>query len=164
MQSNDAQHSTGPVHGAAAADDAALRDYLASRHEACPGCGYDLHALVGTRCPECNQELRLRVGLAEPRLRLFLAAVIGNALGLGFSGLLCGFVVIATLVGQRGSAPPRFWLVCGVPLVVQGVVMLVLLRKGRALRRASVAVRAGVVLACVLLTLGNLTLFSALVR
>lgn len=36
-----------------------LRDYLAERDIACPGCGYNLRGLPGDACPECGKPVEL---------------------------------------------------------------------------------------------------------
>ena len=46
-----------------------LTEYLASRDEACPGCGYNLRGLVGDRCPECNQQLRVPTDRGKLKIR-----------------------------------------------------------------------------------------------
>ena len=60
-----------------------LRAFLAGRDVECPGCGYNLRDLGGSRCPECGDELVLRVGLAEPRQGALIAGLIGLAAGAG---------------------------------------------------------------------------------
>lgn len=96
-----------------------LAAYLRERDEECPGCGYNLRDLTGTRCPECNQELVLRVGLAEPRMAWFVTGVVGISMGLGFSLMVS---IWAGLVFMRrgGGGGPRFQEI--VPLVVGSVV------------------------------------------
>jgi hypothetical protein len=43
-------------------DDAALvTAFLADRHVACPGCGYDLHGAAGGVCPECGVACRIGI-------------------------------------------------------------------------------------------------------
>jgi hypothetical protein len=62
-----------------------LVNYLAEQDIECPGCGYNLRGLTGECCPECGQALVLRVGLAEPKMGSFLAALIALTTGLGFN-------------------------------------------------------------------------------
>ncbi|MBL8990784.1 MAG: hypothetical protein JNJ48_04295 [Phycisphaerae bacterium] len=56
-----------------------VRLYLSTRHVPCPGCGYDLHGVVGPRCPECELPLRVELrGESMPRhLWLPVAALVG---------------------------------------------------------------------------------------
>ena len=65
-----------------------LKSYLAEQDVACPSCGYNLRGLTIRACPECNEALQLRVGLAEPKMKLWLATVLGLAFGVGFSLLV----------------------------------------------------------------------------
>ena len=104
--------------------DDVLRMHLAGRDEECPGCGYNLRDLTGTRCPECNQGLVIRVGLAEARMAWFVTGVVGIAMGMGF----CLMVTIwagATLLKRGGGGGPR--LVEVVPLLVGSVVGVALM-------------------------------------
>lgn len=141
-----------------------LRMFLAAQDAACPSCGYNLRGLAGEACPECNQRLVLAVGLAEPRLGWYLAAVIANALGLGFSLLLAGFIVLNVLMRTRGGPPPDMFPAVGVPLLLQGAMMVVLVRGGRRIRRASTPSRIMLAAGCAVLTITNLVVFTFTVR
>ena len=100
-----------------------LRAYLAGRDEECPGCGYNLRDLTGTRCPECNQGLVIRVGLAEARMAWFVTGAVGIAMGLGFCSMVTIWAGIMLL--KRGGGGPR--LMEMVPLVTGTVVGVVLM-------------------------------------
>jgi hypothetical protein len=47
----------------------ALREYLADRDAACPGCGYNLRAVTGETCPECGKPLALSLDTPDPLAR-----------------------------------------------------------------------------------------------
>lgn len=144
--------------------DGALRGFLAQRDVACPGCGYNLRGLTDPRCPECHQALSLQVGLVEPRLRAYLGAVIGLACGVGFSGLLLVYVAI-TLLRRLGGAPiGELLLFAGVPFVVEGLCLLLLLRSRVWFRALSDHGRAGIIAGCWALTLVNILAFSLFIR
>jgi len=140
-----------------------LRDFLAQRDVACPGCGYNLRGLTGPRCPECHQALSLQVGLVEPRMRAYLAAVIGLACGVGFSGLLLVFVAISELRSRGGGPLKDILLFTVVPLLMQGVCLLLLLRSRVWFRAISNQGRAGIIAGCWALTLVNILAFSMFV-
>lgn len=80
-----------------------LRAHLADRDVPCPSCHYSLRALTTDRCPECSQQLVLAVRLAEPRLGLWIAGLIGLAAGVGFHGLI--LVWAAVMLATRGGGP-----------------------------------------------------------
>jgi hypothetical protein len=84
---------------------AGLRDFLTDHDAECPCCHYNLRGLQGEHCPECNQRLVLRVGLAEPPVRTYLAAVMALALGAGFFGL--GSLLIVGVSIYLSDWPPR---------------------------------------------------------
>ena len=97
-----------------------LRGYLAERDEECPGCGYNLRDLTGTRCPECNQELVLRVGLAEPRMAWFVAGTVGISMGLGFCLMLTIWAGVSLVWQSSRGGGPQFGQI--VPLAAGSVV------------------------------------------
>ena len=86
-------------------DHGMLATYLAERDDACPGCGYNLRGLTGTRCPECNQELRLQVGLSDAHLTWFIFGLVGIGMSLGFCALLLAWV--AFMITYRSGGPQR---------------------------------------------------------
>ena len=47
----------------------ALRQFLAERDVACPGCGYNLRGSAGKQCPECGIALPNDFGAKSPRVR-----------------------------------------------------------------------------------------------
>ncbi|MGH7133441.1 MAG: hypothetical protein ACREJO_16035 [Phycisphaerales bacterium] len=91
-----------------------LRAHLADRDVPCPSCSYSLRALTTDRCPECNQQLVLAVRLAEPRLGIWIAGLVGPAMGLGFHGLLLGWA--ASKWFSNGFANPR--PITAIPLMI----------------------------------------------
>ena len=104
-------------------DHGMLTTYLAERDDACPGCGYNLRGLTGTRCPECNQELRLRVGLVELRLAWFVTGLIGIGMGLGFSALLLMYAVTDRLFAQYRGPPGQVWWPLAAGTVLGGALL-----------------------------------------
>jgi hypothetical protein len=109
-----------------------LQQYLEERDVPCPSCGYNLHALRGSECPECGERLVLRVALAEPDLGMFLAALIGLALGVGFSGLLSVYFLIEGFTGNLSAREWReFSFACFLPFALEGIALAVLVwRRG----------------------------------
>jgi len=85
-------------------DDAELiRAFLARRDVACPGCGYNLRGLAGTRCPECEREITLGVSRSEQgRWRGPAVVLLGAIL------LALGVQIVLWLVGVGLAAgfPP----------------------------------------------------------
>ena len=75
-----------------------LTTFLAGRNAACPGCGYNLRDLQGTRRPECGDILVLRVGLVEPKQAAPIAGLIGLAAGAGLNGLLLLYIAIQAAI------------------------------------------------------------------
>lgn len=142
-----------------------LREFLADRDAPCPGCGYNLRGLRSDRCPECSQELELRVGLAEPKMRLWLLAVIGAAAGVGFNGLLLAYALIMIAQAWRsGSMAVRFIGINVAGLLVMGGVLVVLLRSGRRIRRLSTSGRAAIALGAWFLAMIDLIAFAVVIR
>jgi|SRR5687767_7351426 hypothetical protein len=136
-----------------------LNAYLADRDTPCPLCGYNLRMLAGDRCPECGNELRLQVGLVEPRIGWYIAALVACCVGLG------GSVLVALLA--LGQAPPQWWGTGGarvllVQLLLTGFLLPVLLRKRRAFRKAPLARQRGWVSAIVIVVLLLWALFLGL--
>lgn len=141
-----------------------LRDFLGDRDEPCPSCGYNLRGLQTNICPECRQELTLGVQLAEPKLKAFIAAVIGFAIGSGFSAMLVGYVVVTQIAKSRGRVPPDFLIAVFPGLVVCGVPLVVLLIKRRAFCRLSESARLGWAVLAWILAIANLLYFTAFAR
>lgn len=61
-----------------------LKQLLALREIPCPVCGYNLRGIESDKCPECGAKLDLRVGSSDLKLGLWIAAILGVALPLGF--------------------------------------------------------------------------------
>lgn len=76
-----------------------LERFVAGRDVRCPGCGYSLRDLKADRCPECGDRIELRVNLSDPRLGLFIACVIGPAVGLGFHATIILWYGVVHLFG-----------------------------------------------------------------
>lgn len=141
-----------------------LKQFLSERDEPCPSCGYNLRGLMTSVCPECRQDLVLGVQLAEPKLKAFIAAVLGFAIGGGFSAMLVGYVIVNQVARGRGSMPPDFFRAILPGLIVCGVPLAVLLVKRRAFCRLSQKARVGWAVLAWVLALGNLLYFTAFVR
>jgi hypothetical protein len=141
-----------------------LAEFLADRDEPCPSCGYNLRGMQSGVCPECRQELVLGVQLAEPKLKAFIATVLGLAVGGGFSAMLVGYVIVSEVAMRRASVPPDFFRAVIPGVVVCGVPLAVLLVKRRAFSRLSEVARVGWAVLAWILAIGNLVYFTAFVR
>jgi hypothetical protein len=150
--------------GSVAADDAALREFLGSRDVPCPLCGYNLRGLTGTMCPECARELRLSVGLVEPRMGAWIAAVVMSAAGAGFSLLLIGYVLIRIGFGRGGGLPPNFLTAVATGLFLQLPWTIGLVVQRRRFNRASTPVQLGLAVLSLVLTIVNVLIFSYFAR
>jgi hypothetical protein len=138
-----------------------LTTFLEGRDAACPGCGYNLRDLQGTRCPECGDMLVLRVGLVEPKQAAPIAGLICLAAGAGLNGLLLLYIAIqVAIVRPNFYGVERFLVVNSIGFIVQSGAMGVWLRKWRSIRRLTVGPRWGLVIACWILTLSNLVVFA----
>lgn len=138
---------------------AALKAFLSERHAACPGCGYDLFGLGSTRCPECDLELELRVNLVEPRLGVWVFALVGASAGLGFCALLLAIFGVYALRGYVGGGWRPGVVTLGVGAVVLGVAVWVLARWRGRFRRMHGAARWGAALACWGVAIATATVF-----
>ena len=142
-----------------------LTAFLAGRDAACPGCGYNLRDLQGSRCPECGDMLVLRVGLVDPKQGAPIAGLIGLAAGAGLNGLLLLYIAIQLALYRIGFPElQRFVLLNSVGLLVQGGAIAFWLRKWRAIRRFPTKRRWIMVAGCWALTLTNLIIFSLSIR
>jgi hypothetical protein len=137
-----------------------LRTFLADRDAPCPSCAYNLRGLAFDRCPECNRELVLRVGLLEPRLGLWLAAVIVQSLNVGFFGLLLGYFVFVMIFDRRGGPPNEFLFFVLIPFLVNAPVFVAMLVWARRIRRASTPARVSLLVLAVILTITGFLLFA----
>jgi hypothetical protein len=148
-----------------ATDQDRLREFLADRDVACPGCGYNLRDLTGDRCPECGQELVLGVRLAEPRLAALLTGLIGLSAGAGLNGLLVVyfFVVLAVRRTQYGGYGTFLW-VNTTGLLIMGVALAAWLRAWRRIRTARPHRRWLLAAGCWALALADIQTFSLLVQ
>ena len=142
-----------------------LAVYLAGRDVPCPRCGYNLRDLPGDRCPECRNALALRLGVAEPRLAMLLAGLIGLSAGAGLSGLLVFYWFIVAVVRSRGGGDWALFLaMTAIPFAIEGATVLAWLRNWSRLRRAPPVVRWGLVAAAWALTLAKITVFSVTIK
>ena len=142
-----------------------LQTFLRERDVACPRCEYNLRNLVGDRCPECGDELVLRVNLSEPKMAAFLTGLIGLAAGAGFSGLLILYMVIVSLLMQRGGG---FWgmflAVTATGFVVMGMGVWFWIRGRKHIRRLPQGRQWILAAGCWCLTLANLIIFTKAIR
>lgn len=140
--------------------DSYLVGYLADNDIACPGCRYNLRGLRDNACPECGTELILRVAVAEPRLAVFLSAVIALASGLGFNAFI--LMWLTWQVFRFGSPWSRMWtLFVATPLLAIATVLLC--RHRQWLRRRSRVGQALVIAGCVVGSIGSVIAFFAVV-
>ncbi|GMV26170.1 MAG: hypothetical protein AMXMBFR58_22010 [Phycisphaerae bacterium] len=144
-----------------------LRGFLAEHDVACPSCGYNLRALTATVCPECRQELHLTVSLVEPRIGLWLTAVVGLGFGCGLNSLLLYYWLVQMLRNDwnmRSSFEQWFFILNLSGLLIEGSALAAVLLRGRQIRRwrrGWLVLLAG---GCWLLTIANATVFSLSVR
>lgn len=141
-----------------------LLEFVAERDVPCPSCGYSLRGLRSTICPECQQPLELRVGLTEPRLGLWIAAVIGAACGFGFNAMLIGFYVISVMGSRRSTGDKEFLVLVGPGMAIFGITLAALVVMGRAFRRASLEVRTLIAILTWLAIGADLVIFSKNLR
>ncbi|HEX3357947.1 MAG TPA: hypothetical protein VHS31_13325, partial [Tepidisphaeraceae bacterium] len=143
-----------------------LRTFLAGRDIECPQCHYNLRDLVGDRCPECGDQLVLRVNLAEPKLGVMIAGLVGLSAGAGFSGLLLIYIAIQAMLrpGWSGGGFWNFFLTIAAGFLVEGLLALLWVVKWRKIRHLPQSTRRFLVGACWLLTLVNILVFSLRIR
>jgi hypothetical protein len=139
--------------------------YLAGRDVPCPGCGYNLRDLRGSRCPECGDALVLSVGLAEPKQAAGITGLIGLAAGAGLSGLLLVYALIRHfLFGDSFSGEDRFVLITVCGFVVEAAAVWIWLVTWRRIRRLGKGPKLLLVLACWALTFLNILVFSIAIK
>lgn len=148
---------------AARDEGALLREFVSGRDVLCPMCGYSLRDLLTGRCPECGEELCLRINLAEPKMRAYIAGLVGLSVGLGFSGLL--LVWVGYMVAARGGGPGlREVAPLLLQVAVEAPVFVWWMRKGAWIRRRSKESRVWLAAGCWALTLVLSGIFMVTVR
>jgi hypothetical protein len=154
--------SSYPTTASATAQDQ-LRAFLADTDVHCPSCDYNLRGLTTDACPECSQRLTLRVALAEPRQRAFIAAVVGFAMGAGFQGFMAVFFVV--LIAKKNVPDWRafFMLTSSVFVIETGALITLVLRRRKFQRRSS-AFRAWTVVVAWLFTIAGFVAFTRLAK
>jgi len=146
------------------ADAELLRRFLLGRDVACPGCGYNLRDLTGHICPECGQDIVLHLQLAEPRQAALLTGLIGLAAGVGLNGLLVIYYLIVLLFMRFGSPDRKFLVTILVGLAVHGVAMAAWLRFWRRIRLMPPRARWALAVACCVMPLVDIVIFSVSIR
>jgi hypothetical protein len=142
-----------------------LRDFLSGRDVPCPNCEYNLRDLQGPLCPECGEKIMLQVGLAEPRQGLLIAGLVGLSAGAGMSGLLLIYIVIQLNRRTVYYRDIRQFIAFNVGgLFVEGLALTIWMLNWRRLRRAPFSARFYLMLACWILTLLNIFLFSFAIK
>ena len=97
----------------------ALEVFVAERDVPCPGCGYNLRGLEGSRCPECGLEVRLGVQLEEPAMGSLMVTLAALFSVVGSSGaIVLGVVWLSLFYGDW--APWQVWFVPVVALLAGG--------------------------------------------
>jgi hypothetical protein len=144
-----------------------LLSFVAARDVPCPACGYSLRGLRGACCPECGERLELRVGLSEPRMRLWIGGLVGLAAGAGFNGLLLIYAGIMMWGGGRmrgrGFLDP-FVLHNLVGALVGGGLLTLWLVLRRRIRTMPAGVRALLAALAWALAIVNVALFAVYVH
>jgi hypothetical protein len=87
------------------ADTSLLASFLADRDVPCPGCGYNLRGLLGSRCPECGEAIELDVRRESAATVWRRWAVPGLAWPLVFA-LNQGAHLLAFTLGPRAPSFP----------------------------------------------------------
>jgi hypothetical protein len=142
-----------------------LRRFLLGRDVACPGCGYNLRDLTGGRCPECGQEIVLHLQLAEPRQAALLTGLIGLAAGVGLNGLLVIYYLIIRFLARFPGPPDDSFLVTILTgLAIHGVAMALWLRFWRRIRLMAPRRRWALAVACCVMPLVDIVIFSVSIR
>lgn len=142
-----------------------LRAFVALRDVPCPACGYNLRDLTGRNCPECGQELELRVGLAEPRLGLWIAGLIGLAAGAGFNALLLIYIgLVIFRHGRVRGIPGAFTVINCTGLAVMGSCLCAWLLFRSRIRRLSMRLRIGLVAAAWFFAILDVAVFEDYIR
>ncbi len=142
-------------------DEPQLIAYLAGRDVLCPQCDYNLRDLRAARCPECGEQLVLRVNLAETKQRLLIAGLIALSAGSGLNGLLIIYFFVRMMMQPNwGNWWKPFLVVNGIGLIVEGGMLAVWLWQWRRIRRMPLAARIRLTIACFVLTIANLVLFT----
>lgn len=141
-----------------------LRQFLDGHDVGCPGCGYNLRDLPGERCPECGQDIVLDLQLAEPRQAALLTGLIGLSAGVGLNGLLVVYYLIILLLVRFGSPDNRFLWTILIGLAVHGVALWAWLHFWRHVRQMRAGRRWSLSVACCILPLVDIVIFSIAIR
>jgi hypothetical protein len=141
-----------------------LREFLHGRDAECPGCGYNLRDLTGGRCPECGQDIVLHLQLAEPKQAALLTGLIGLSAGVGLNGLLVVYYLIVLFWMRFGAPDHRFLWTILMGLLVHAAALAVWLRTWRRIRRFGAASRWVLALACCVMPLVDIVVFSVTIR
>ena len=138
-----------------------LHMFLTARDVPCPGCGYNLRDLTGTKCPECGEDLVLQVWLEEPKIAAPITGLIGLAAGAGMNGLLIAFMTIRSIFfgDTIGGENARMSIILLGGFVTLGTALIVWLGKWRKIRRS--AYKWLMVTGCWVLTGIDLVIFAA---
>ena len=141
-----------------------LLRFLHGRDVLCPGCGYNLRDLPGDRCPECGQEIVLHLQLAEPRQAALLTGLIGLSAGAGLNGLLIIYYAIILLFMRFAAPDHRFLWTIALGLAAHGIALAAWLRFWRRIRRLGAGPRWTLAVACCVMPLVDIVIFSFSIR
>ena len=105
-----------------------LAAYLADRDVPCPGCGYNLRGIVGTKCPECSRSVDVAHLIERDRIGSIrgypAAAVAGIAYIVAANVGL--YLVIHAAVVRSGDALAGVLYLVAAPLPVLSIVLCML--------------------------------------
>lgn len=141
-----------------------LKSFLAERDVPCPMCKYNLRGLAMPSCPECGSEIEIAVGLTEPRMGAFIAGAVGLAMGVGFNGLILGWVGWVYALSEPGPPRLREFYVLPIGLVVTLGALVAWLLKRKKIRMSQGPERWVLAALCYLLSLGSAVMFFSSVR
>ncbi len=121
--------------------------------ERCPNCKAEVasggEAASGPddggvlRCPGCGVELQLAVALEEPRIGLWVASVVGLALGAGFDVLALAFILARWLLDPEAFRPTarEIWMPFAVPGALMCSILGLLILRQRWFRERNLGTR-----------------------
>ena len=127
-----------------------LKQLLALREIPCPVCGYNLRGIESDKCPECGAKLDLRVGSSDLKLGLWIAAILGVALPLGFGVIMTLlFSYIVFFERLHGAGEENMLGLLLLLTIVEGVALGLLLRKRKNFWRNTIQYQRTIATMCI---------------